>query len=370
MMEWITSYFQPGVLFAPVCLALLIGLPLIWWPHWRRKQRAIVRFGSLAGFVKPRAGLAAHTWFLQPLLRTLVVLALIFALARPQSGGRVSDLREGIAVQMVIDVSGSMQVEDFELNGKPARRIDAVKRVFRDFVLGSSGLPGRENDLIGMTTFAMYADNRAPLTLDHANLINLLEDTDIPGYVNGRQVRPNREAEYTSLGDAIVLATDELRQAGEQAISGIPGAQAAKSRVMILLTDGKNNPPDQDRNLSPDPKEAAKVAADLGIRIYTIGAVGSAIRRRHLPFRQRRQAGVDEPTMRAIAQTTGGQYFRASDTESLRKIYEEIDQLERRQTGERSYRDNTRALFFSTLAGIGLLMLEVFLTNTRWRRVP
>jgi Ca-activated chloride channel family protein len=312
-----------------------------------------------------------RTRFVLPLLRTLAIVALVLALARPQSGGAYHDTREGIAIQMVLDVSGSMAAEDFIINGRRARRLDAVKQVFKDFVLGSGSLRGRENDLIGMTTFAMYADTNCPLTLDHGSLCDLLDETEIPGFVDGQQVRQHPEAEHTALGDAIALATDDLRRAGEQAIAGMPGAEAAKSRVMILLTDGADNPAEFSGQAPPKPIEAARVAATLGIKIHTIGAIGTAPSQRS-PFGlfARPRFQVDEPTLKEIARITGGKYFRATDTDSLVEVYDEIDQLERRRTGERTFHDDIRGAKLAMLTGLGLLMLELLLVNTRYRRIP
>ena len=184
--------------------------------------------------------------------------------------------------------------------------------------------------------------------------------------------RQNLEAGNTSLGDAIALATDVLRRAGDQAIAGVPGAESAKSRVMILLTDGQDNPPDFAKRTAPDPVEAAKIAATLGIKVYTIGAVGSEQvgRRGRLGFFASRRAGVDEPTLKRIAEVTGGEYFRATDTKSLVTIYDEIDSLERRRTGERTYRDNVYACKVAMLTGLALLMVELLLVNGRYRRLP
>ncbi len=370
IIEWLGERFAPGSPFAALCVVFLLGAALIWWHPRRLAARPTVRFGSVQGLRLLNPGLAAHFTWLPRVLRTLAVIALVFALARPQSGGEVRDSREGIAIQMVMDVSGSMSETDFVLGGRRVRRLDAVKEVFRDFVLGTGGLHGRPNDLIGMTTFAMYPDTRCPLTTDHANLVNLLDTTEIPGWVEGRQRFRHAEANYTSLGDAIALATDELRRAGEQAVAGVPGAEAARSRVMILLTDGANNPPPDAVGRAPLPREAAALAAKLGIRIYTIGAVGGAGRDTSRGLFAAPRADVDEPTLRAVADATGGKYFRATDSESLRAVYADIDQLERRSTGERTYRDNAAAARTAMIVAAGLLMGEVLLTGTILRRIP
>lgn len=371
MMEWLSERFNPGPLFGWLCVGA-VALVFLIWLQWRRPARTpTVRFSAI-GLLSPLgSSWAMRTRFVLPLLRTLAVVALIVALARPQSGGEYRSSREGIAIQMVLDVSGSMAEEDFVVNGRRARRLDAVKQVFEDFVLGRGELGGRENDLIGMTTFAMYADTRSPLTLDHASLRDLLRETEIPGWVDGRQVREHEEAGYTGLGDAIALATDDLRRAGEQAVAGVPGAEPAKSRIMILLTDGADNPADIPGTRPPDPLETAKVAARLGIKIYTIGAVGSRQSSRS-PFglSRARRAQVDEPKLKEIARLTGGKYFRATDTDSLVTVYDEIDRLERRRTGERTYHDDIETARTAMLLGLALLMAELVLGNTRYRSIP
>jgi len=371
MIDWLDERFTPGPLFGWLCLAFLVLIPLVWIRARGLARRPTVRFSSIRPLRPFETTWATRTRFILPLLRMVAVLALIVALARPQSGGAYRDTSEGIAIQMVLDVSGSMAEEDFIMSGRRVRRLDAVKKVFENFVLGRGELRGRENDLVGMTVFAMYADTRCPLTLDHGSLRDLLKETDIPGWVDGRQVREHPEAGYTALGDAITLATDDLRRAGEQAVAGVPGAEAAKSRVMILLTDGADNPPGFPRIEPTKPIEAAKVTARLGIKVYTIGAVGSA------PPRQsgfgmlfQRRAQVDEPTLKEIARITGGKYFRATDADSLVTIYDEIDRLERRRTGERTFHDNVFAAKVAMLTGLALLMAELLLANTRYRRIP
>jgi len=373
MIQWFQDSFAPGPLFLWLCLGFFILIPLVWIRFRRKGPRTAVRFSS----VQPLHGLGA-TWagrtrFILPLLRTLAILALIVALARPQSGGEYHDTSEGIAIQMVLDVSGSMATDDFVLEGRRVRRLDAVKRVFEDFVLGRGSLRGRESDLIGMTTFAMFADTPCPLTLDHGSLSDLVRDTEIPGWVEGRQVREQQEAGYTALGDAIVLAADDLRRAGEQAVEGVPGAEGAKSRVMILLTDGADNPAPFPGVAPPKPIDVAKVAATMGIKVYTIAAFGNSPQQQQGFLFAPRRGGFDpvaEATLKGIASATGGQYFRATDTDSLVKIYDEIDRLERRRTGERSFRDNVRASKVAMLAALGMLMAEMLLANTRYRRIP
>lgn len=370
MMHFLREHFAPQPPFGWLCIVLILLIPVVWWRFLRQRSFPTVRFSSTELLRSVGGSWATRSRFTLPLLRSLAIVAMLVALARPQSGGEYVDARKGIAIQMVLDVSGSMSEQDFVVNGRPVRRLDAVKEVFKDFVVGDKGLPGRENDLIGMTTFAMYADTNCPLTLDHASLINLLEETEIPGWVDGRQMREDQEAGYTSLGDAIVQATDDLRRAGEQAVKGVPGAEAAKSRVMILLTDGADNPPPNPSIQPPDPVEAAKVAAQLGIKIYTIGAGGGADPRGGMFAMLRPNRQVDERSLTAIANATGGKYFRATDMNSLKTIYEEIDHLETRKTGERTFRDDIEAAKIAMLVALGLLTTELLLVSTRFRRIP
>jgi Ca-activated chloride channel family protein len=370
--EWQWLHLAPGGIFAVLCIVFLLSIALVWIRAWRRRP-ATVRFNLPWGPAVAQA--AAGSWvtrlrFLVPLIRTLALLCLIYALARPQAGGAIADQAEGIAIAMVLDVSGSMAETDFALNGRWVRRLDAVKEVFRRFVLGSGDLSGRPNDLIGMVTFAAYADVRCPLTRDHGNLADLLRDTEIPGFVNGQQVLRHPEAANTALGDAIVLATDQLRRAREQAVEGIPGADPAQSTVMILLTDGKDHPRPEPGYEPPDPVKAAELAAALGIKIYTIGAVGSGQTQRRQGFFFAPVAEVDEVTLQKIAKETGGQYFRATDTDSLMTVYDEIDKLERGSTGEREYYDDVAAARTAMLIGLGLLMFELLLSCTRFRSIP
>ncbi len=371
MIEWLQERFAPGPIFVWVCLAALLLLPVIWFKARSRARRSTMRFSSLRWLEGVPSGAAVSFWFIPPLLRSLAVLCLIAAIARPQSGGEYSDTREGIAIQLVLDVSGSMQERDFVVNSVATRRIDVVKSVLENFVLGKGGLRGREGDLVGLTAFAMFADTVSPLTLDHGSLVDLLRQTDIPGFVNGQQVRQEEEAGYTSIGDALTLATDDLRRAGEQAIEGVPGAESAKSRVMILLTDGADNPPRIPGITPTSPLDAAKVAGKLGIKVYTIGAGSDQPRGGGMGiFFGQRGAEFDEEALKQIAAASNGKYFRATDTKSLQTIYEEIDKLERRKTGERTFHDNVGAARVAMLAAFGLLMAEVLLVQTRFRRIP
>ena len=348
---------------------LVVALPMIWRRHLAGGARSVVRFSSLDRLRRQSESWASRARILLPVLRTLAMIALAIALWRPQRGYVVSTPAAGIAIEMIVDTSGSMLQQDFEFGGKPATRLDAVKQVFREFVLGKGNLPGRHNDLIGLTVFAQYADVKCPLTLDYANLINIVSQTKVP---------KTYEQKWTALGDGMALAIEQLRKAGEWT-ERRAHARPPKSRVAILLTDGRDNPDRQARSDAPDPREVAEIAAKLEIKIYTIGAGSDGLRsavQRNDPmfgaffdFRTQGQE-VDEETLRAVADATGGKYFRATDSESLVTIYEEIDRLERSETGDRKYTDNTVVAGWAMAVGLALLCMEVMLVNTRFRKIP
>ena len=151
MMVWLDERFNPGPLFGWLCLLFLVLVPLVWVFARSGRRRPTVHFSSLAAIPFAGLGWASRTRFVLPLLRTLAIIALIVAMSRPQAGGDYRETAEGIAIQMVLDVSGSMSAEDFVIDNRSARRLDAVKQVFEEFVLGKNALQGREGDLIGMT---------------------------------------------------------------------------------------------------------------------------------------------------------------------------------------------------------------------------
>jgi Ca-activated chloride channel family protein len=266
-----------------------------------------------------------------------------------------------------------MRAVDFELDGQRTSRLEAVKRVVEQFVLGGSSLPGRPDDLIGLIVFARYADSRCPLTLDHDHLIDTVRTTQFVGVQN------RDEEDGTGIGDALGLAVERL-QSLDQRVE-VRSADRIESKVIILLTDGENNVGDL------DPLTAADMAAAFGIRVYTIGA-GTDAAFAPVPVTvggrtvtRRMAVGLDEQTLRGIADRTGGRYFRATDTDSLEEIYARIDELERTEIEQRRYTDYQELAVEPTrLGGLAvppllavvllLLGLEVLLTSTRLRTLP
>jgi Ca-activated chloride channel family protein len=331
-------------------LLLLLVPPLLWWIRGGTAPVGVAypTLGDLAGL---RSSWPARLRGALPWLRALVLTLAIVALARPQWGVEATKvLREGIAIDMMVDVSSSMAALDLRIDDRQVNRLDVAKETFRDFVTGDGGaLSGRDGDVIGMVTFARYADALSPLTLDHTALLGLLDRVELVQLP---------EEDGTAIGDGMVLAIERLREA--------PGA----SKVMILLTDGSHNAGDA------EPTAAAQIARALGIKIYTIGAGTRGIAL--MPSRNLDgsidylpgQVFIDEFTLERIAAMTGGRYFRATDAAALRAIYGEIDRLEKARHVAESYQKFVDAFAPLVTLGLGLLLLEVVLVNTRLRTVP
>ena len=335
----------------PQALLLLLLLPpLLWWLS-RRRTSLGVGYPTVNELAHVRPSWPARLRQALPWLRVLVLVLIVVALARPQWGVEATKIqREGIAIAMVVDTSSSMGALDLQLGDQLADRLEVVKATFRDFVRGDGGtLGGRDGDIIGMVTFARYADALSPLTLDHEALLRLLDQVELVSL-------PDEDG--TAIGDGMVAAIERLREA--------EGA----SKVMILLTDGSHNAGDV------EPIQAAQIAGALGIRIYTIGAGTRGVAL--MPTRARdgsvnyapAQVFIDEFTLERIADMTGGRYFRATDGAALRSIYGEIDRLEKARHVAESYQTYVDAFPLVVAVGLSLLLLEVLLVNTRLRTVP
>ena len=327
----------------PWLLLLLLLLPGWLWRESRAKRDGGLTFSSVA---PAQAAASFWTRLGPPILRGLRCLALasfVVALARPQLGRSESKVKtEGIDIVLVVDISGSMQAMDYEKHGQRASRIDAVKDVVRQFVRA------RPNDRIGLVVFGSRAYVASPLTLDHDWLDRNLDRIRI-GLVEGN----------TAIGAGIGTAVNRLRDT------------RAKSKVIVLLTDGGENV----RN--PPALEAAQAAREFNVRVYTIGAGSQGLAPMPLydaagNLRGTRmiQADLDENLLKQIASLTGGQYFRAADTESLKKTYSQIDAMEKQQV-ETLVFEQWQELFPWFLGpGLGFVLLGLALENTRLRRLP
>jgi Ca-activated chloride channel family protein len=347
-------------------LLLLPVVPLLgWWRFSRRRQPAIV-YSSIADLKRLPVTLMQRVRRLMPWLYGLGLCLVILGLARPQSGKSESRITgEGIAIELVLDISGSMEAIDFQLGGKDVSRLEAVKHVIGEFVLGSksSGLSGRKDDLVGVVAFGGFADSKCPLTLDHGALVDIVRGLEIPKPIRDRRGRvvnsqSLKEDLATAIGDGLALGIDRLRGA------------SAKSKVVVLLTDGDNNAG------AVDPREAAKIARELGIKVYTIGIGRNGV----VPVPQEDEFGqkmlvpaqfrIDEELLRDMASTAGGEYFHAADSAGLAKVYSQIDRMEKSEFHETQYSEYTE--LFSWFAGPGLLIALVVgvLNETRFRSLP
>jgi Ca-activated chloride channel family protein len=305
---------------------------------WGLRARARFRFSSLALVdPDPKPGRRDGILFLSG-LRLAAIALLIVALARPQKG-QTSDeaLTPTTDIMLCLDTSGSMQALDF----KPKNRLEAAKDVIQDFI------KHRRHDRIGLVVFSAFAYTQCPLTTDYGALLALLDKVHIGMIEDG-----------TAIGTAIATSVSRLKDS------------EAKSKTLILLTDGRSN------RGEIDPVTAAKTAAAFNIKIYAVGtgAPGGAIFPVQDPFFGTRYVqlpeDLDEGTLREIAGVTGGQYFRATDMDSLRKIYKEIDKLEKTDIKVRTFTDYQDKYPVFLLIAFALFMTEALLSQTLLRRVP
>ena len=350
----------------PWFFVLLLTIPWLAWRYWSRPAPASIQFSSLHIIRQLHPTLRQKLMWLPFALLVLAIAITILANAQPREGrDQTMTSTEGIAMAIVCDRSGSMQAMDFKVDGKNVDRLTAIKNVVSKFVLGNAlDLKGRVSDLIGLVTFAGYADGETPLTLDHRYLVAELQRTEIVD---------NRNEDGTAIGDALALAVEKLNALDSK------HPQKVRSKIIILLTDGENNAGES------DPIQASELAETMGIKVYTIGVgtKGQAPVPVIDPFSGRRMiqwmpVNIDEETLEKIASVTGGKYFRATDTDSLAKIYVEIDRLEKTEVETKQF-TNYRELAVQSyrVAGIeipawlwisfGLLALKLVLENT-WLR--
>ncbi len=331
-MENIT-FHNPNLLYL-----LLLLIPMTAWYIWKQNNiQASLRMSSLNGFAKAPRTYKYYLRHLPVILRNLALAALIVALARPQSTDNWTNTStEGIEIVIALDISGSMLAEDFKPNRLEAAKQDAIKFI-----------SGRPNDRIGLVVFAGESFTQCPLTTDHAVLINLIKD-----------VKQGMIEDGTAIGLGLANAVSRLKDSD------------AKSKVIILMTDGVNN-----QGEIP-PLTAAEIAKTFGIRVYTIG-VGS---RGTAPYPvtdmfgrkryQQMEVEIDEDVLTQIAHLTDGRYFRAVNNQRLEDIYKEIDKLEKSKIEVKEYsKKNEEYLLWVIIGGV-LLLLEVFLRNTILKVVP
>ena len=326
----------------PEFLWLLALLPLIAMWRGRKGRVAAVEYSNveIARTVARETRSRPARW--TTMLRLLVATLLILGLARPQFGqGRTEVQASGVDMMLAVDVSGSMEALDFTLNGQPANRLDCVKSVVSKFIAA------RPDDRIGLVAFAGAPYLVSPLTLDHEWLQQNLD-----------RVRIGLIEDSTAIGSALATSVNRLRD------------QPSKSKIVILLTDGMNNAG------KVAPQTAAEAAKAMGVKVHTIGAGAQG----EAPVPVKDQFGnqrivmakvdVDEAALKKIAQETGGKFFRATDTDSLKNIYAEIDRMEKTTHSVKKFEKYHELFALAVVPGLMLLGLPLGLEQTRFRRLP
>jgi Ca-activated chloride channel family protein len=316
----------------PYFFWLLLIIPImVGWYVWRqRKLYGYLNISAIKGFSVPVKSVVPKLRHLEIIFRSLAIITLIIALARPQSSlSWQNSTTEGIDIVIASDISGSMLAQDFQPN-----RLEAGKNIAIDFI------KNRPNDRIGLVIFSGESFTQCPLTIDHSVLINLFTDIKY-GMIN----------DGTAIGMGLATAVNRLKDS------------EAKSKVVILLTDGSNNMG------SIPPITAAEISKQFGIRVYTVGlgTNGYAPYPVQTPMGiqyQRVKVDIDEPTLNKIATITGGKYFRATNNETLRSIYEQIDKLEKAKIDVTQYHKKTELFLPFALIGLLFLLLEFGFKNT------
>jgi len=318
-------------------LLLLLLIPMIGWYIWKlRKSQASIQISSIEGFSKAPNTLRVYLRHVPFILRIGAFTFLVIALARPQTTNQWSSTTtEGIDIVMSLDISSSMLAQDLNPN-----RLEAAKDVAASFI------NGRPMDNIGLVIFARESFTQCPLTTDHAVLLNLLKD-----------VKCGMLEDMTAIGHGIATAVSRLKDS------------KAKSKVIILLTDGSNNAGEI------APLTAAEIAKTFGIRVYTIavGTMGEA------PYPVQTAMGVkmvpikveiDEKILTQIAQLTGGLYFRATNNKALKEIYQEIDQMEKSKMSVQEYSKKYEKYAFFAMIALSCFLLELLLRYTLLKNIP
>ncbi len=357
--------------YSPLWLLLLIPWTIASWPFGQllsnrlfRSNRHAILFSDVSALRKLPISFAQRIKRILPFILFLSGVLAILALSRPRQGEEEFRVQtEGIAMEMVVDRSGSMQAMDFSIAGKRVNRLEAIKDVFKRFVRGDGDLKGRPDDNIGLISFGGYAEDRCPLTLDHDALINILDEVKIARPIfdqRGRIINQSliQEEMQTAIGDALAQGVERLKNID------------AKSKVMIFLSDGEQTAG------ALTPEQGAALAKKYGIKVYCIGigSTGLAPFPMELPdgrtVLQSQAVRLDEQALIKIAKTTGGMYFNAKSTDALLKVYEVIDKLEKTKIEGQIYTHYKEWYPLPLWSALGLLLFWILLTTTRFRSLP
>lgn len=325
------EFANPGILW------LLLALPLLAFWLGRRGRTAAVQYSSVETVRRLGATRRTKAGAFLTVLRLLALACIIVALARPQEVERSTEVEaSGVDLMLAVDISLSMKALDLSTRQRELTRLDLVKKVMEEFI------EDRPNDRIGIVAFGGEAFLLSPVTLDHDWLLRNFERLQITSRANG-----------TAIGMGLAASVQRLRD------------EKAKSKVVILLTDGANNAGDV------SPLMAAEAAKTLGVKVYTIAAgKDGVVPVRHKGRIYRQRSEIDETTLKEIAHMTGGKFYRATDADSLMRIYDEIDQLEKTKAKVHKYQQVDELFFLALLPAFLLIGAEVGLANTRLRRLP
>jgi Ca-activated chloride channel homolog len=335
----------------PYFLLLLLLLPLLAWLKGKRGEPPAFVYSSVQ-LVRPILNISrTRAGGFISALRWLALALLLIALAQPRLTKNETKISaSGVDIVSVIDMSFSMADEDFELNHQPADRLTIAKEVLKKF------LDKRPSDRIGLVAFASQAFIVTPLTLDHDFVLRNLERLHL-GTIDGGQ---------TAIGAGLSTAINRLREL------------KSKSKIVILMTDGRNNAG------KVAPRTAAEAAQTLGVKLYTIGVGKHGESRRPRMDRNGRylrdifgnkvydrdQEDLDEELLQEMARMTGGRYYRADNAKKFQEIYDEIDKLEKTEQQVKKYAQHRELFAWAVAPGLGLLLLELLLRHTKFRRLP
>ena len=320
-----------------LCLLLVI-IPIF---LWGQKSGGKIRFSSIDLLKSMNLRAKSNPKLILLILRSLAIIFLVVALARPQSGRQFTKTNsEGVDILLVLDTSESMRALDFKREGKRVNRLEVVKQVVRDFI------KKRPNDRIGLVVFGEEAFTQCPLTLDHGIVMDFLDNIKI-----------GMAGSATALGQAIGIGVNRMKDL------------KSKSKIMIALTDGRNTAG------RLNPLQASKLADHYGVKVYTIG-VGTKGKAPFLAdtlFGKRyiyQEVDLDEATLKKVASETGARYFRATNTDELKNIYGLIDKLEKTKIEVKKYTEYNEMFAHFLIPGLFILLLEILLGQTKLRRIP